>query len=74
MVANRHHLWYPRASYRTSIERSFRQLPCNIVWLDERIHALIHASQRPPTKPKHDEMVAAIERHANRQCSCYQRR
>lgn len=70
-MQNRHHIWYPRRDYKTPTERAFRSLPCFIVWLDVEAHKLLHVHQRPPSKPKHDEMVAAIDRHKQQACACY---
>ncbi len=55
---NRHHIWHPRRDYKTPIERSFRALPCNVVWIDEKAHTLLHIYTKPPDKPSHEEMCA----------------
>jgi hypothetical protein len=71
MAKTKHHLWYPRFEYRGGTEKVFRNLPCNIILLDDRIHRLIHQYSMPPDKPNHNQMAEAINRHKTKQCSCY---
>lgn len=68
---NRHHLWWPRTAYTTPTERRFRSLSCGVIEMDIEMHRLFHAMSEPPTKPSHDEMVVAIERHKAKECGCY---
>lgn len=70
-MRDKHHLFWPRRNYKGKYERRFRNLPCNVVLLDEQIHSLLHTLQRPPGKPTHNEMLEAIHRHENQLCGCY---
>lgn len=72
-ATNNHHLWYPRAWYKTPLERQFRNLPCNVVELQIPVHNLLHLCSQPPTKPLEDEMYAAIRRHNFGRCPCRER-
>lgn len=56
---NRHHLWWPRKSYKSQLEKEFRRL--HIVWMCVEAHKLLHATTKPPKKPSAREMRAAIE-------------
>jgi hypothetical protein len=71
MAKNRHHIFWPKKDYQSGIERSFRNLPCNVVWIDQYNHNLLHQYTRPPSKPSHHEMCEAINRHRQQTCSCY---
>ena len=73
MATSRHHLWYPRRSYATPTEKTFRSLQCNIVVIDAEVHRLIHATYEPPIKPTYEEMRVAIERHRHHECGCYEK-
>lgn len=57
---NRHHLWWPRKSYKSQLEKEFRKL--HIVWMCVEAHKLLHATTLPPKKPSAREMRQAIER------------
>ena len=69
-MRNRHHLWYTRKQYTSGISKKFRGLPCNIILIDAEIHKLLHAHQRPPSKPSAKEMTLFVERHNAGLCSC----
>ena len=71
MSTNRHHVWWPRKDYKSSLERRFRGLPCQIVVMDIRTHQLLHVYTTPPTKPSRNTMRLTIERHAQKECGCY---
>lgn len=70
--ANRHHLWWPRRDYQTKLERKFRQLPCNIVRMDARVHAILHLVQAPPRKPPVSFMREQVDRHKSKSCACFE--
>lgn len=70
-ATNKHHLWYPKSAYQTGLERTFRELPCNIVELAVGVHNLLHDCSEPPRKPQTFEMVAAVRKHENHLCPCY---
>lgn len=65
-----HHIFHPRADYRTPTEKRFRRLPCNVVQIDKITHRLLHQYTKPPQKPPVDVMVQAIRRHEQGDCSC----
>ena len=67
-MLTKHHCWYPRRDYTTALERKFRNLPCNIVLLEDDIHRLLHEYQEPPRKPSAKEMRQAIEQHRRLPC------
>lgn len=67
---SRHHIWYPRRDYQTRTEKVFRMLPCQVVMLDDHTHRMLHRHSEPPSKPTQDEMLQAIERHAQGLCRC----
>ena len=69
-MKNRHHIWFPRRDYKTDVERKFRNLPCNIVWIDEKIHRLLHQFTEVPKKPSREEMLMYINYHNKGICSC----
>lgn len=71
MPTNRHHLWWPRKEYETSLARKFRNLPCNVVEIDVNVHKEIHAHQKPPLKPSHTRMQEQVDSHKARVCGCY---
>lgn len=71
---SKHHLWYPRRDYQTRLEKTFRALQCQIVLLDDHTHRSVHRHSEPPHKPSHEEMVAALERHAQGVCKCTYRK
>lgn len=71
-LTNEHHLFWPRDHYRTPLERAFRNLPCNKVRLDIKLHNLVHSCTKPPTKPSHDDMSEAVRRHHEKLCGCYE--
>lgn len=68
---NRHHLWWPRSAYVTQIERTFRELPCNIVRMDIVQHRELHVITPPPPKPSREFQMACISRHNSQMCGCY---
>jgi len=57
---NRHHLYWPRRSYKSQLEKEFRRL--YIVWMCVDAHRVLHATTLPPKKPSAREMRQAIER------------
>ena len=67
---NKHHVFWPRNAYTTKVERRFRNLPCNVVWVDSYAHKLIHVFTRPPDKPNISEMSQSINHHLQKHCSC----
>lgn len=69
---NRHHLYWPARDYTSRVDKTFRNLPCNIVVMDEMAHHLFHVCSDPPWKPTRGEMLAAINRHHERRCGCYE--
>ena len=70
MGRNRHHVWWPRKDYKSEVEKKFRNLPCNILWIDEMAHRLLHIYTEPPRKPKVSDMWQAINLHKKGLCSC----
>lgn len=67
---SKHHCFWPRRDYTARLERQFRNLPCNIVLLDDFVHRMVHRHSEPPHKPSHEEMVEAIRRHTYGECRC----
>lgn len=55
-----HHRFYPKSSYTTAAERTFRELPENKEQLCRDLHDDLHATQEPPDKPSHAEMLSQI--------------
>ena len=70
MGKNRHHCFWPRKDYKSEVEKKFRNLPCNIVWIDEMAHRLLHICSEPPRKPSIHEMHQAVHNHNKGLCSC----
>lgn len=69
----RHHLWWPRAAYKTPVEKRFRQLPCHIIRISAAEHRLIHKlhpNGSPGGKPHREAMLKAIQLHENGECTC----
>lgn len=56
-----HHLFYPRAEYKTKTERNFRLLGANIIRICRNLHNIEHAIFPKPEKPDEDVMLAAIQ-------------
>ena len=56
---NTHHLYWSRKSYKTTLEKQFRQL--HTVRICVEWHKHIHATTLPPKKPSAREMRSAIE-------------
>lgn len=62
-----HHLMYPRADYRSRVEKEFRDLPENKVDICRQMHDECHAFDEIPVKPSMDVMRHAInESRVNR--------
>lgn len=51
-----HHKYFPRRSYRTPLEKEFRELPENKVVICRQLHNDEHATIEPPDKPPISEM------------------
>ena len=67
---DRHHLYWPRRNYTSSLERLFRGLPCNIRVMLVQEHRLLHITTPPPVKPTATAMRNAIRQHRTRECGC----
>lgn len=55
---DRHHLFWPRADYRTTVEKRFRrefQMPIN-----RGVHNEVHANIEPPIKPSRATMLGYL--------------
>lgn len=57
---DKHHLYYPRAEYKTPLEKRFRSLGVNIVRLCRQDHDELHTTQTPPEKPSIEHMRSMI--------------
>lgn len=66
----RHHLFHPANAYKDEIGRMFRNLPCFIIRMDIRVHALLHEFGFSPRRPSRDEMLLFINRYLNGECDC----
>lgn len=51
---DRHHEAYPRADYKTKLEKDYRSR--TVVFICRALHEEIHATQLPPPKPSIEEM------------------
>lgn len=58
---SRHHLMWPRSDYRKEIDREYRNLPENKVYICRMLHDLIHL-ELPPEKPAREDMLQALGR------------
>lgn len=68
-----HHRYWPRAAYKTRMEKKFRNLPCNLERLDAAAHRLIHKlnpNGNPGGKPTKEAMLQAIRNHEEGRCKC----
>lgn len=54
---DRHHLYWPSAEYRNTLEKKWRNLGKNVVEVCRRLHDEIHATETPPEKPAREDMV-----------------
>lgn len=61
----RHHRYYPAKDYTTTLEKTFRNLPDNLVVRCHRLEDIEHAATQPPHKPTHEMMVEAISEAVN---------
>ena len=55
---NTHHLFWPRRNYKTTLEKTFRQL--HTVKMCIEAHKLLHRTTQPPHKPSVEAMRVAI--------------
>lgn len=60
---SRHHAFWPRNIYRKEIDREFRNLDENKVYICRQQHDDIHLEE-PPEKPCRDDMLRALGRGA----------
>lgn len=67
--ADEHHLYWPKKRYKGQVEREFRGLPENREVICRAEHDEIHATERPPIKPSHNEMIQAIAAYAIEEAS-----
>jgi hypothetical protein len=65
MTMQRHHKYWPRSDYKTTLEKKFRNLPENIQLVTADAHTRIH-KQSPPKKPSHDFMHTRVKNHERR--------
>lgn len=56
-----HHEFWPKSSYKTKLERQFRELPENKTRICAQEHDDLHACNLPPEKPERYEMLQAVE-------------
>jgi hypothetical protein len=57
-----HHAYFPRTSYVTRLEKTFRELPENKERLCRNEHNELHATSEIPEKPDKEFMLRAISR------------
>lgn len=62
--SNKHHQYWPRRDYKTSLEKEFRELPENKEQICKWLHQLIHENSEPPEKPNVQDMIRAIAQSA----------
>lgn len=60
-----HHKAWPKRRYRGSVSRAFRELDINKELTCRARHNEIHATQKPPEKPKESEMLVVIQSVGN---------
>lgn len=56
-----HHEYWPERDYKTKVERQFRALEINKVFICRALHNEIHARRRRSEKPPRKEMLRAIQ-------------
>lgn len=61
-----HHDYWPRRDFVRKIEKRFRNLPENKVFICRALHNAIHATTPPPEKPTREEMINALDEHEQR--------
>lgn len=61
-----HHLYHPRRDYKAPVDREFRNLDENKVYICRDMHDTEHAVFEPPTKPDREIMLMAITEERNR--------
>lgn len=57
---DRHHKFWPRPDYTTAVERTFRGLEVNQLFICRALHNAIHATEAAPQKPTRKKMLDAI--------------
>lgn len=57
---NRHHVFFPRRTYKTRIERSLRNNPLMIIRMDIEAHKELHAKVSPPLKLDPEQMMGVL--------------
>lgn len=70
---NRHHVMWPESIYKHSLEKQYRNLPCNIERMCMELHKELHRVLNPPPKPSRDYMREAIKWHKQKKCRCYRK-
>ncbi len=55
-----HHAYWPKTDYEPGIERTFRNLGCNVISLCRWTHEKIHERDRPPEKPSLEHMARVM--------------
>jgi hypothetical protein len=61
-----HHLYHPRRAYKKEVDREFRNLDENKVYICRNLHNIEHAVFEPPEKPDRELMGMAIEEARNK--------
>ena len=59
-MPTRHHLYFPACAYKGIVERAFRALPENSIYLERCDHDAVHREQDPPPKPSLEYMKQVI--------------
>lgn len=59
-MINKHHVWFERRDYRTSLDKRFRRYGGFVVPTLVEVHNELHAQVRPPLKPSPDLMRATL--------------
>ena len=60
-----HHEYWPKADYKTSVEKEFRELEINKEFICRALHNAIHARNRQSDKPSRATMLGAIHDQNN---------
>lgn len=66
----KHHIMFPKKRYKTQLQKRYRSLPCNIVWMREDEHQKLHFQIGPPAMKSAGEMLEEIGEFERGECGC----
>ena len=56
-----HHEYWPKSEYTTEVQKKFRELEVNKIFICRALHNAIHAANHASDKPNRSTMVEALD-------------